>query len=218
MLRERLVGTLVLLCAGVILWSVLFDSPAEYKLDRTTQIPVAPHIDPVLDRAPKKPQGIPSADTRLVPEQPVLPVSDLAPEEVVMLQPPAPEKQSAPKESVQAEKKPPVSKPTAKVSKPAAEPKTKPANQPILDDNKLPNGWLIQVGSFGQSANAEKLKSKIQDKGYKAYVDYRKTGDRGLYRVLVGPYLAKDLAEAEQAEINTAFKVKSIVTRFEANP
>jgi DedD protein len=215
MMRQRLVGTLVLLCAGVILWSLLFTSPAEYKLDRTSQIPPAPQIDPVLNRDPQMPEGIPDADEPIVEPQPQLPPSD-EPE-------PAPVPVSVIPESVKTLEAPKPVAPAAPAPAPAKPKKVVPPPAPkasgtTLDQSGLPTSWVVQVGSFGQSANADSLRKKLQAKGHKAFVDQRSTSGRTLYRVLVGPILAKDLAEAESRKINSELGLKSIVTRYEAKP
>ena len=72
MMRQRLVGTLVLLCGGVILWSLLFTGPAEYKLDRSSQIPPQPRIETPQESEPRIPEGIASASAPIVEPQPVI--------------------------------------------------------------------------------------------------------------------------------------------------
>lgn len=211
MMRQRLVGALVLLCGGVILWSLLFTGPAASKLDRKTQIPDAPLVDPVIDTPPLKPEGIMSADTLLVPKQPNLPIAD--------------EDENAIGAAVRAEAgnipdpadSPKKSAPVAK-SEPVAVKKDRPA-KPVaakrLDANGLPPAWVVQVGVFGSKANAEGLKKSLQGAGYKAFIDEIQRNSKSLYRVLVGPVISNEKAVSQQTAINKRFKVKSIVNRFE---
>ncbi|MFQ3201431.1 MAG: DedD protein [Zhongshania sp.] len=210
MMRQRLVGALVLLCGGVILWSLLFTGPAASKLDRKTQIPDAPLVDPVIDTPPLKPEGIMSADTLLVPEQPNLPVAD---EDVIGSAVRA-EAGNIPDPSNSTKKLAPVAKlEPLEVEKEL--PAAKPAAVKRLDGNGLPPAWVVQVGVFGRKENAEGLKKTLQGAGYKAFIDEVQRSSRSLYRVLVGPVISKEKAVSQQPAINKRFKVKSIVNRFE---
>jgi DedD protein len=212
MMRQRLVGALVLLCGGVILWSLLFTGPAASKLDRKTQIPDAPLVDPVINTPPLKPEGIMSADTLLVPEQPNLPVAD-EDEDVIGAAVRA-EAGNIPDPSNSPKKLAPVAKlEPLEVEK--ALPATKPTAAKRLDANGLPPAWVVQVGVFGSKANAEGLNKSLQGAGYKAFIDEIQRNSKSLYRVLVGPVISNEKAVSQQAAINKRFKVKSIVNRFE---
>ncbi|MFT7405945.1 SPOR domain-containing protein [Zhongshania sp.] len=212
MMRQRLVGALVLLCGGVILWSLLFTGPAASKLDRKTQIPDAPLVDPVINTPPLKPEGIMSADTLLVPEQPNLPVAD-EDEDVIGAAVRA-EAGNIPDPSNSPKKLAPVAKlEPLEVEK--ALPATKPTAAQRLDANGLPPAWVVQVGVFGSKANAEGLNKSLQGAGYKAFIDEIQRNSKSLYRVLVGPVISNEKAVSQQAAINKRFKVKSIVNRFE---
>ncbi|MBU1833723.1 MAG: SPOR domain-containing protein [Gammaproteobacteria bacterium] len=215
MMRQRLVGALVLLCGGVILWSLLFTGPAEYKLDRETQIPEAPLVDPVIDTPPQKPEGVVSADSLLVPPQPLMPLADdeegddakgvAVRAEAANI----PDPDDAPKNTSRVASKPEEAK------KPAAKPMPAPAPAKTVVDNNLPPAWVVQVGVFGSQANAEGLKKSLQSAGYKAFVDQVQRDAKPLYRVLVGPVISNEKAVSQQATINKRFNVKSIVNRFE---
>jgi DedD protein len=212
MMRQRLVGALVLLCGGVILWSLLFTGPAASKLDRKTQIPDTPLVDPVIDTPPLKPEGIMSADTLLVPEQPNLPVAD-EDEDVIGAAVRA-EAGNIPDPSNSPKKLAPVAKlEPLEVEKEL--PATKPTAAQRLDANGLPPAWVVQVGVFGSKANAEGLNKSLQGAGYKAFIDEIQRNSKSLYRVLVGPVISNEKAVSQQAAINKRFKVKSIVNRFE---
>ena len=222
MMRQRLVGTLVLLCGAVILWSLLFTGPAEYKLDRTTQIPPAPRIEVPEVIEPQKPKDIPSALAPIVEPQAVIEPTDSRYNGEGVMAAAATVPERAPAGQSKAVEKPPAAEKindsaTAKprllvVAKPVA--KTPPA-EPSIEARGLPVAWVIQCGSFGQQSNAESLVQRLRKSGYKAYSEPLKRGDRKLYRVLVGPALSRDRAEALQAEINRRFSLKSILSRFE---
>ena len=82
---------------------------------------------------------------------------------------------------------------------------------PIVDDSTgVANAWIVQVASFSNEGNANKLKERLQAKGYKAYVKAAPTSSgKVLQRVFVGPELKKAVAEQHKAEIEAAFKLKA---------
>ncbi|WP_284450248.1 SPOR domain-containing protein [Spongiibacter tropicus] len=222
MMRQRLVGTLVLLCGGVILWSLLFTGPAEYKLDRSSQIPPQPRIETPQESEPRIPEGIASASAPIVEPQPVIvPASEEMPSRFngegvkAAATPPEREPRAVSQPEVTAPKR--VSKPEPQTAAAAPE-KAKTAAPPVepsAEARGLPVAWVIQCGSFGQQANAEKLAKRLRDGGYKAYTETLKRSSGTLYRVLVGPALNRERAESLQAEINRRFELKSILSRFE---
>ncbi|GAA4084120.1 SPOR domain-containing protein [Zhongshania borealis] len=206
MMRQRLIGALVLLCGGVILWSLLFTGPAASKLDRHSQIPAAPQDEPLIAQAPARPEGIVPADTELLPPQPIPRIDD----EVRPAS--APVKAAASPEPV-AEAPKVVSKPAPKPAERVA-PSVTPS-KPGLDKRGLPVAWVVQVGVFGNGDNAAALKKSLQSAGYKSFIDPVQRDGKRLHRVLVGPVLSEEKAISQQGAINKRFKVKSIVNRFE---
>lgn len=61
-LKQRLVGTLVLLALAVILAPVLFNFDERPTIDSVSQVPPAPAIEPVAFPEPQRPDGIPERD------------------------------------------------------------------------------------------------------------------------------------------------------------
>lgn len=57
--------------------------------------------------------------------------------------------------------------------------------------------WAVQVGSFGEAGNAERLQTKLQEEGFPAYSRRR---DNGMTTVYVGPF---DSSEAGERAIST---------------
>lgn len=197
-MKQRLVGALVLLSGGVVLWSVLFTGPAAYKVDRDTQIPSAPPLSVPEPIAPMRPDNIPEVSTaEPLPEPPVPALTAQAPANPPSHSPEPVERTSATK--------------PAKRSEPAEK------SSPLLDsESGLANAWVIQVASFSSTANAEKLKERLQAKGYKAYVKAAPTAKGTvLQRVFVGPELKEATALKQKAEIESSFKLKALIHKFE---
>lgn len=193
-MKQRLVGALVLVSGGVVLWSILFTGPAAYKVDRNTQIPPAPEMEEPVPMAPQRPAHV--AEVEAEKPLPEPPVPDIAAASVAKPEEPVP----APKPEPKAEE---PAKPVAKA--------------PVVNESTgVANAWIVQVASFSNESNANKLKERLQAKGYKAYVKAAPTkSGKVLQRVFVGPELKKALAERQKKEIEEAFKLKALLHEFE---
>ncbi len=61
--------------------------------------------------------------------------------------------------------------------------------------------WAVQLGSFSNKDNAERLASALRDKGYAAFLSRLQGADGALHRVRVGPQKDRDSAEAMAARL-----------------
>lgn len=82
--------------------------------------------------------------------------------------------------------------------------------KPALDEEGLPVGWEIQVASFGQRENALKLKTRLQDMGYRPQL--AKKGQ--LTRVFIGPYIDKAVAQRNLDRIARQADLSPELVRF----
>lgn len=125
-----------------------------------------------------------------VQEQPA-PLNEPQPQSAIISQPvvasgDSPERKE---EKAQPQKPLPV-QPAAK--KEPAEPKVETDNS-RQDDIK----YTVQAGAFKNLKEAEKLKHKLETKGYKAYIKkYAKSKNPKLYKVRTGEFTAKEEAAA----------------------
>lgn len=63
------------------------------------------------------------------------------------------------------------------------------------------DGWVVQVGSFGDKDNADRLAERLRARDYAVSVSEFQLGDKILYRVRVGPMPSRDKAERQVARI-----------------
>jgi len=56
--------------------------------------------------------------------------------------------------------------------------------------------WAVQLGSFGEEANARRLAERVTTFGYKPTISSVRSNGRVLHRVRVGPYATRNQAEA----------------------
>lgn len=67
------------------------------------------------------------------------------------------------------------------------------------DQQQVPYAWTLQLGAFSDPANANALRDRLRDKGYKAYTD--EFPQSGLTRVYVGPEMQRAAAERLQKQL-----------------
>ena len=79
---------------------------------------------------------------------------------------------------------------------------------------KLPEAWVIQVGSFGQKEAAEKLLKELQTVGEKAYLRSVVTDKGTMHRLFIGPKMDKQEALATKLAIDKRLKVDARILPF----
>jgi DedD protein len=172
-LKERIIGAAVLVVFAVLVVPVFLDGP-----------PDEPEI--VSERVPLPGQAE-QGETRTVVltrdrDEPVPAATDQPEPEPREAEPPRP---AAPAPSVSQ------SRPESAPGKPASQPDTAQS-----DTTSSATGmWAVQLGSFGNQQNAERLAADLRTQGYAAFLSQLPTQDGALHRVRVGPQ--KDRASAE---------------------
>ncbi len=94
--------------------------------------------------------------------------------------------------------------------KSAAKEKSEPATRVGL------SAWVIQVGSFSQRSNADKLVKDLQAKKYAAFTDQVDVKGKILHRVLVGPEVDKKRAEQMLLNLNKHLKAKKLTGKLKS--
>lgn len=85
--------------------------------------------------------------------------------------------------------------------------------EPVERERTAPElaSFAVQVGSFGSEDNAAGLRDRLQNKGYRAFVDSVEGDERTFYRVRVGPVIERGEAEALQAQLSDEESLKGLV-------
>ena len=102
---------------------------------------------------------------------------------------------------------PPVAPAVASGAPPAA---LAPVAEPAAADAK--QGFVVQLGAFGNYANAQVFLAHVQNQMATAEVEPRVRQQKGLWRVYVGPYANRDDARRAATRIAEAFGVPTAVT------
>lgn len=93
-----------------------------------------------------------------------------------------------------------------------------PQHSTALQKNKAPvssakGDWAVQLGSFSEVANANNLVSDLKSKGFNAFTE-RDRNNKSRHRVLIGPEVDRETADAVVAKLNQQHQIKSIVVRY----
>lgn len=87
-LKQRLVGALVLVCGGLILWPLLFSQTGVPHMDKATQIPPMPEFEKFVVEEPTRPDNI-------VPVKPAEPETAAPVDQAPPATPPSPPPQTS---------------------------------------------------------------------------------------------------------------------------
>jgi len=88
-------------------------------------------------------------------------------------------------------------------SKPAAS-KTESASPTALQTESATGMWAVQMGSFSNKANAERLASDLRKEGFAAFLSQLKTSSGELHRVRIGPQKDRNSAESIATQLDRA--------------
>lgn len=185
-IKQRLVGAVVLVSLAVIFIPMLLDGGDDSSMPRYgSNIPQQPEFD-------FEPLDIPLQPVEPIPERPRV---------IDKPEPPQSEPEASPT---------PV-----EPLKPTTEAKPKPEPEPIPESKPASTGdpvaWVVQVGSFSQSANALALRDKLRRNGFTAFVEKYRDKGKTSYRVRVGPELKRSTAEKHLQQLDKKLKLKGII-------
>jgi DedD protein len=190
-LKERIIGAAVLVVFVVLVVPVFLDGPPQSGEIVSERVPL--------------PGQVAEGETRTV-------VLERDREEPVPVPAPAAEPQTRPQQKDEPVSRPePESRPVAAARvEPRAEPEpepepAKPAAQQAAPDSASSTGmWAVQLGSFGNQQNAERLAADLRKQGFAAFLSQLSTDSGQLHRVRIGPQKDRESAEAMAARLAKA--------------
>jgi DedD protein len=201
-LKQRLVGALILVALGVVFWPIIFVQPEENNIAEVRAIPPAPGVSVAPIDAPS------AAGLRVSPERVTVDESPaeefaLTNGELVI------EEASIPAQSGSVT---PVASPAGNHEDRTA--RTEAPEKLAVDSAGIPIAWTLQVATLSSSQKADVLRQELLDLNHKAYVKRIQRNDKTLYRVGVGPKFERGQIESLRANIDAKFGVKSMVARY----
>ncbi|MCH9693093.1 MAG: SPOR domain-containing protein [Gammaproteobacteria bacterium] len=189
-MKERIIGAIVLVVFVVLVVPIFLDGPPEEGevISQQVLLPGQDGEDTktvVLDRERSEP--MPSVTTV---------AKDDKPTPVVVPKPV--EEKPQPKPLVQT----PAEQPRIEQEKPKTEPEREAASPPPTTPVASSTGmWAVQLGSFSNKQNAEKLAADLRKQGYAAFLSQLESGGKLLHRVRIGPQKDRDSAEQMAARL-----------------
>ena len=196
-LKNRLVGTVILVAVAVIIIPDMLDGKKSSNGDMFVNVPAAPAKKPIVN-----PEPFP--DERVV-------ASAQRPVEIVNEKPV--DEPGSPVESVPETS----SDSTAQVNN---SPNDDLARQTVVEapeESEQNNSWVIQLGSFRHQKNVKQLLDKLESAGYRAFSRPIETSSGPLTKVFVGPNLNKRELDGAISHLQELTGLRGKVTRFSVN-
>jgi DedD protein len=205
-LKQRLVGALILVALGVVFWPIIFVEPGDQAVAEQGRIPPRPEVATTAIEAPDL------AGLRASPEL-------TEPEEPDEIAPPSPQRTGlaavlTPAATVEPVEQARVESSEKTRSERASPTRSEPPEKLVIDGDGVPVAWILQVVTVSSADKADELRQRLLKMDQKAYVKKVQRGDKALYRVYIGPKFERAQLEVMQADIDTAFGVKSMVARY----
>ncbi len=194
-LKQRLVGALILVALGIVFWPIIFVQPEDKTASHQPSIKTPrSFITPIEVSS--------DGDLRALPDLAAFGDS--------------PDRGELTETDGRAEATPSTVRSGAASqsgSNTAAAPVNKP-EQLVMDSDGIPLAWTLQVVTVSSADKAEALRKQLLDMSQKAYIVIVRSNGKKLYRVCIGPKFERVELETLQASINAQFKVNSIVARY----
>jgi DedD protein len=199
-LKQRLVGALILVALGVVFWPIIFVQPEEKIAMDQQSMPPSPAISTVPIEPPDQ-MGL-----RASPE---IDAQSNAAEMAATV-----DANQAVSANPDSEAAPQPLEETPIVSSSAPDTRNEAPEKLKVDDDGVPIAWTLQVATVSSSEKAEQLRQRLLKMNEKAYVVTLNRGGKRLYRVSVGPKFERAELDKLRANIDAEFGVTSMVARY----
>jgi DedD protein len=206
LMKQRLVGAIVLVALGVIFIPMLLESPDRNLVPEMAPLPEPgeQNIGEPLERFPAVGE-VPVQPERSVVQTDLAPDTEAEPAEAAAADEEGFRTRALPlPESEIPESAPREATPTPTGVKPV------PADGKVVEPGPLGN-WVVQMGSFSSEQNALRLRDRLRKTGFVTQVERVMVKGKALFRVRVGPYLERAEAEGDQKKLADTFDLKGRV-------
>lgn len=212
-LKQRLVGALILLALGIVFWPIIFVAPEEARLREGVMAPPPPSVsrEPLPAPSDAGLRGSPPRDATA--EQPNVTLPDgNAPAGQGAEEAHAGQAATGGAVSGEAAAEPaPVPRPNVDEPYPTRDRAPEVA---AFDDDGLPVAWVLQVATVSSVDKARRLRDELIDNGEKAFYEPLRRDNGTLYRVYVGPKFERAQLAPVKARVDARYAVKSLVSRY----
>ena len=190
MVKQRVVGFIVLGALAVIFWPIVFVSPEPeqelvlpiFEMPERPVVAMSERREPVLERVDR---------SRLPTIERIAPSEGVGIDEVTI-------------------------NPSLELIVADTEPRSQDSSRQRadFDGQGLPVSWELQVATLSVATRAEEIAAELRNKGHKAYVSPVTIGTQQLFRVRIGPNLQRQRLIEIQPDIDAYFGVESTIIKF----
>ncbi|MFT6955479.1 MAG: DedD protein [Halieaceae bacterium] len=195
-LKQRLIGALILIALGVVFWPIIFVEPDSAEGLAGARMPPPPAVNTMPIEPPDR-VGLRTGRELAIQTQEREPA-------VVAAAPWVAQSGAAAVETRVAQV----------VPEPIKRARSEAPVKPAIDSEGVPIAWILQVVSVSVKANAEAVRDELISAGHKAYIKPVRRGDKSLYRVYIGPKFERAKLESVQPQVDKQFSVNSMVARY----
>jgi DedD protein len=204
-LKQRLVGALILIALGVVFWPIIFVEPGDVTASGVREVPVRPGVNTQPIAAPDKKDLREAAELESRKEQ-------QRREDQLAEARAADEAQAKTKAKADKVQTAPTPVPAPKVAE--RKTRTQAPQKPALDSEGVPIAWILQVASVSDAGKADALRASLLKLGHKAYTKKVYRSDKVLLRVYIGPKFERAKLDKIKPEIDGVFGVQSMIVRY----
>lgn len=191
MVKQRVVGFIVLGALAVIFWPIVFVSPEPeqelvlpiFEMPERPVVAMSERREPVLERVDRS--RLPSIVRTAQSEGVGIDEVTINPSLELIAADTAPRSQDSSRQRAD------------------------------FDGQGLPISWELQVATLSVATRAEEIAAELRNKGHKAYVSPVTIGTKQLFRVRIGPNLQRQRLIEIQPDIDAYFGVESTIIKFE---
>ncbi len=193
MIRQRLLGFLMLLALVVVFWPIVFEPPSSEPVFVLPDysMPSKPVVD--VGKAAVATGSLPQLDVRLPTREPL---NDGGVRVVVD------------PEGLDFDSSPPFA---------SDGPDQEPASLTVteFDEQGLPIAWELELAQFSSEVEASQFVSLLQGSDYKAYSALITRDNRSFYSIRIGPKLQRERLLDIKSRMDEFFDIDSSIRRFE---
>ncbi len=198
--KQRLVGALVLIALTVVFWPIIFIQAPDDETIVLAPMPARPSFDRTPILRPTSPRVDIEAQLPKLSDQTELEAQ--ADEASMLADMPS-----------KAETSEAVALPSAAALDPVVPRNSVPAVTTI-DKDGLAIAWVLQVATVSNQSRAEILMGRLKKRGYPAYIEQTKKAGKVLYRLKIGPKVERAKLEAIKLEIDAWLGVDATLLRY----
>ncbi len=217
-LKHRLVGAVILILFGVVVFPMILDAPkpeaednnalndagdAENKVFVSKIIPISGTTPE--RRHDSKDTEVPEAASNNVDSAP-------SPRTAATELDTATEKARPAREAESAEPRPPDD--TGAGATPITSAASRPAPVSKVPDQAVERGWIVRIGTFSQPENARRILQRLRDNGFAATAESVDTSRGPATRVWVGPFAQRVEAGRARSRIQQTVGEKGLITAY----